>query len=277
MSWNTAKQNLEISVSNINLNVDELEAFTSGAEIFGGQTASELVLTVSELKLIEVDTDNIVLYTSGAEIFAGQTVSESLFTVSELRLIETDTDNIVLYTSGAEIFTGQTASELVLTISNLQLLDVDTGNIVIYTSGAEIFTSQTASELVLTVSELRLIETDTTAMTADLNELTAAPVAKLLTVVTRAITTSGTSLALTAAETFARKAYLNARRANAANSNYVYIGNSDVDYSTNQQMALAPGDAIVIDDGPGTKFDLNKVYLDATKNNDGITGFYFPV
>ena len=165
MTWNTSKPNLEVSVSSLNLNVDDLEAYTSGAEIFGGET----------------------------------------------------------------------------------------------------------------VSELRLIETDTTAMTADLNELTAAPVAKLLTVVTRAITTSGTSLALTAAETFARKAYLNARRANAANSGYVYVGNSDVDYSTNQQMALAPGDAIVIDDGPGTKFDLNKVYLDATKNNDGITGFYFPV
>lgn len=106
----------------------------------------------------------------------------------------------------------------------------------------------------------------------------ATPVAKTLTVVTKAVTTAGTGVPLVAAETFARKVYLNARKATGANTGMVYIGTSAVDMTNDQQMALAPGDAISIDPGPGCKIDLATIYIDcATGNTDGVTGFYIPV
>ena len=106
----------------------------------------------------------------------------------------------------------------------------------------------------------------------------ATPVAKTVTVVTKAVTTSGTGVALVATETFARKVYLNARKATGANTGMVYLGTSAVDATTDQQMALAPGDAITIDPGPGCKIDLATLYIDcAAGNTDGVTGWYIPV
>ena len=89
---------------------------------------------------------------------------------------------------------------------------------------------------------------------------------------------SGTGVPLVATETFARKAYLTAKKTAGPNTGLVYIGSSTVDVAGPQQNQLAPGDFIVIDFGPGTKFDLNLIYIDcAAGNTDGVTGWYFPL
>ena len=107
---------------------------------------------------------------------------------------------------------------------------------------------------------------------------TSAPVAKTLTLVTKAVTTSGTGVPLMASETFARKVYLMAKKATGANTGLVYIGTSTVDATTPQQIALAPGETIVIDPGPGCKVDLATIYIDcAAANTDGVTGWYIPI
>jgi len=102
------------------------------------------------------------------------------------------------------------------------------------------------------------------------------PAAVTYTLVTKATTTAGTGVKLVAAETFARKVVLMAKRADAANTGIVYIGTSTVDKTTPQQIALAPGDSITIDPGPGCKVDLATIYIDSATSTDGVTGYYFP-
>jgi len=120
--------------------------------------------------------------------------------------------------------------------------------------------------------------TNQAAVAADLNELTAAPVAKTLTLVTKEVATSGTGLPLVASETFARKVVLMAKKATGANTGLVYIGTSTVDATSPQQIALAPGDSITIDPGLGCKVDLATIYVDcAAGNTDGVTGWYWPI
>ena len=121
-------------------------------------------------------------------------------------------------------------------------------------------------------------EASASAMAADLNELTAAPVAKTLTPLVKEVAVSGTGVPLVATETFARKVYLMAKKTAGANTGLVYIGSSTVDVAGPQQMTLAPGDEITIDPGPGCKVDLATIYIDcAAANTDGVTGWYFPL
>jgi hypothetical protein len=118
-------------------------------------------------------------------------------------------------------------------------------------------------------------EASASAMAADLNELTAAPVAKTLTPLVKEVAVSGTGVPLVASETFARKAYLTAKKTAGANTGLVYIGSSTVDVAGPQQNQLAPGDSIVIDPGPGCKIDLATIYIDcAAGNTDGVSGWY---
>ena len=113
------------------------------------------------------------------------------------------------------------------------------------------------------------------AIAADLAELTGAPVAKTLTPLVKEVAVSGTRVALVASETFARKAYLQAKKTAGANTGLIYIGDVTVDVDGPQISSHAPGDFIVIDYGPGTKFDLATVYIDcAVGNTDGVTGWY---
>ena len=107
---------------------------------------------------------------------------------------------------------------------------------------------------------------------------TSTPTAKTLTLVTKEVATSGTGVKLVASETFARKVVLMAKKATGANTGLVYIGTSTVDATTPQQIALAPGDSIVIDPGPGCKVDMATIYVDcAAGNTDGVTGWYWPI
>ncbi len=125
---------------------------------------------------------------------------------------------------------------------------------------------------------LPVTEASAAAIAADTNELTAAPVAKTLTVVTKAVTTSGTGVPLVATETFARKVWLCAKKDAGANTGVVYLGTATVDATTPQQIELAPGDIFVLEMPAGTKIDLATIYIDcAAANTDGVTGWYIPV
>ena len=83
----------------------------------------------------------------------------------------------------------------------------------------------------------------------------------VLTGGTKAVTTSGTGLALGA--TLATKSiYIRAKLANTGN---VYVGDSAVDASTSQQIVLAAGDSVTIDIA-----DRATVYVDAAVNGEGV-------
>ena len=101
-------------------------------------------------------------------------------------------------------------------------------------------------------------------------------VAKTLTLVTKATAAAGTGVALVGSETFVTKVWLNARKATGANTGVVYIGTSTVDKTSIQQMALAPGDAIVLEMPAGTKLNLATIYLESATTADGVTGWYIP-
>jgi len=118
-------------------------------------------------------------------------------------------------------------------------------------------------------------EASAATILARLVDLTTTPVAKTITPLVKEVAVSGTGVPLVATETFARKAYLTAKKTAGANTGLVYIGSSTVDVAGPQQNQLAPGDFIVIDFGPGTKFDLALIYIDcAAGNTDGVSGWY---
>jgi hypothetical protein len=83
----------------------------------------------------------------------------------------------------------------------------------------------------------------------------------VLTGGTKAVTTSGTALAL--GTTLATKSiYIRAKLANTGN---VYVGDSAVDATTSQQIVLAAGDSVTIDIA-----DRATVYVDAAVNGEGV-------
>jgi hypothetical protein len=113
-------------------------------------------------------------------------------------------------------------------------------------------------------------EASASAMAADLNELTAAPVAKAPTFLAAVIIgTPGTPTALAANETYFVEAVLTAGRATAANANLISIGGNTA-YTTQRQFEMAPGDTRVIRARPGTKLDLNDWYIDGVNTDDGV-------
>ena len=111
---------------------------------------------------------------------------------------------------------------------------------------------------------------------SDANALTTSPVTKAITIIAHTVGTPGTAVALAGSETLARKVYLCATRAAAANSAVVYIGTSAVKNDTARQISLAPADVFVLDPGPGCVVDLAAVYLDGSGANDGVRGWYVP-
>ena len=110
----------------------------------------------------------------------------------------------------------------------------------------------------------------------DANALTTSPVTKAITIIAQTVGEPGTAVALAGSETLARKVYLCATRAAAANSAVVYIGTSAVKNDTARQISLAPADVFVLDPGPGCVVDLAAVYLDGSDANDGVRGWYVP-
>ena len=114
------------------------------------------------------------------------------------------------------------------------------------------------------------------AAAADLNELTAAPVAKALTrLVPVAIAAAGTPVKLIAAETFATKLIVQAGKILGANTGLISIG-TNVAYTTDLQVQLSPGDTYVVEARPGCKFDIALIYIDGVNVADGVRGQYMP-
>jgi len=126
--------------------------------------------------------------------------------------------------------------------------------------------------------QVGVVEASAAAIAADLNELTAAPVAKNW-VMGGAVVAAGPAPApLAASETFARKVTMTAVKATgAANTSVVYIGDANLVDTTAACIQLAPGDSFTIEGGPGTKFDLNLLRIDGATAADGVRYIYQPI
>lgn len=116
--------------------------------------------------------------------------------------------------------------------------------------------------------------TNQAAMAADLNELTAAPVAKVPVWLAAVIVGEpGTPLVLAADGTFFTYAVLQAGRAAAANTGMISIcGNTA--YTSQRAIELAPGDTWYLIPPAGTKWDLNDFYIDGAQTLDGVRIMY---
>ena len=113
-------------------------------------------------------------------------------------------------------------------------------------------------------------DTNGAAMAADLNELTAAPVAKTPTHVAAVIVgTPGTPVALAADATYFTVATLQAGRAAAANASLITIGGNTA-YTSQRAIEMAPGDTRELRPPAGTKWDLNDWYIDGVNTDDGV-------
>ena len=121
-------------------------------------------------------------------------------------------------------------------------------------------------------------EASAAAIAADLNELTAAPVAKAW-VMGGAVVASGPLPApLAASETFARKVVMTAVKADGtANTGIIYVGDANLVDTTAACIQLAPGDSLTLEGSPGTKFDLNLLELDGPNVADGVRYIYQPI
>ncbi len=120
------------------------------------------------------------------------------------------------------------------------------------------------------------MDADTSAMALDLAELTSAPVAKTLTLLAKTAT-SGTQAALVASQTFCRSVTLQAKKVTGANAGNIFIGMAAVSVGDAEVFELTPGQPITIDGGPGTKIDLNTIFIDVDTTGDGVVGLYVPV
>jgi hypothetical protein len=89
----------------------------------------------------------------------------------------------------------------------------------------------------------------------------------------KTVSASGTAEPLSA--TSLRVAWL-CVRALASNTNDVYFGDSNVDYSTSPQVVLDAGDEIKIDpkEFGRTHIDLNEFYIDVDTNGEGVSFLY---
>lgn len=127
-----------------------------------------------------------------------------------------------------------------------------------------------------------LAETIGDAVKADLSELTDAPVEKTPVKVTQFVAVASTAEALVASETFAREVHLQARKAAADNTGNVFIGLSDLDQGVAELFELtntigADHNRFDLVMPPGTKVDLNDIFVDADNATDGVVGWYIPI
>ena len=100
--------------------------------------------------------------------------------------------------------------------------------------------------------------------------------AKVPVKLTKAVAAAGTGVALAADGTYARALWLTAKKVGGGNVGNVFVGDGDVDKTTDQQTVLEPGDYWEAPIPPGVVVDLNDIYVDAANNDDGVTGGYVP-
>ena len=135
-----------------------------------------------------------------------------------------------------------------------------------------------ASAIVANPPAVATTEASGAAIAADLNELTAAPVAKNW-VMGGAVVAAGPAPApLAASETFARKVIMTAvKAAGTANTGVVYVGDANLIDTTAACIQLAPGESFTLEGSPGTKFDLNLLKMDGANVGDGVRYIYQPI
>jgi len=215
----------------------------------------------------------------GTNILAGCLVQILSGTgVGQLRKVSSNTSTVLTVSANWTTNPDATSEYVVFPNVTLTASDISLGNVAIENAAGDASAPVSSTNGLAVYLPSATVTTLTPVTAAAIAAAIYTPVAKTVTVVTKAVTTSGTGVALVATETFARKVYLNARKATGANTGMVYLGTSAVDATTDQQMALAPGDAITIDPGPGCKIDLATLYIDcAAGNTDGVTGWYIPV
>ena len=92
----------------------------------------------------------------------------------------------------------------------------------------------------------------------------------------KAVTTASTAVPLVAAETFAVAVYIQAKKVAGDNTGNIFLGLSDLDQGVAELIEVAPLDPWELVMPAGTKVDLNKIYIDADTNGDGVVGYYIP-
>jgi hypothetical protein len=116
------------------------------------------------------------------------------------------------------------------------------------------------------------------AAAADLNELTAAPVAKIpLAITPKTVTTPGTAEAIVGSEAYVRSLTLQAKKAAGDNTGNVFIGVSGLDQGVNEMIELEPGQTFTLTAPAGTRINIATLYIDADNAGDGVVGIYIPV
>jgi len=116
------------------------------------------------------------------------------------------------------------------------------------------------------------------AAAADLNELTAAPVAKVPVAIVKALAATPVPLALAASETYVTAFYIQAARANGDNAGNIFVGLiTDLVSGTKNYFKLIPGNDFEYKCRPGTKVNLALWGVDGETATDGVIGVYEPV
>ncbi|MBW2561863.1 MAG: hypothetical protein JRE40_13550 [Deltaproteobacteria bacterium] len=104
-----------------------------------------------------------------------------------------------------------------------------------------------------------------------------APVAKTPVKVVKVVAAASTAVKLVASETFATAVYLQAKLIAGDNAGNVFIGLGELDQGVKEEFEIAPGFTWQYVCRPGTKVDLNKIFIDADNSADGVVGWYEPV
>jgi len=95
---------------------------------------------------------------------------------------------------------------------------------------------------------------------------------KTPTSITEVVSTPGTAVPIAGGATEVVYFILEAKKASGPNAGVVYIGDSSVDKTANQQNRLVPGAKYEFSAPVGTKIDLQDLYIDADNAGDGVTG-----
>ncbi len=173
--------------------------------------------------------------------------------------------------------TGSQAAQLRIISDDLGTIDGDTGTIKTNTDtlvivGGGGYIRQDSNDTIAKETGGNLA-----AAASDLNELTAAPVAKVPLAVVMPLPGSPEPTEIVASETFATAVYLTAARAGGDNTGDIFIGLADVVSGSKNYHKLSPGATFEYVCRAGTKVDLQSFLIDGETGTDGVIGHYEPV
>ena len=94
-------------------------------------------------------------------------------------------------------------------------------------------------------------------------------------VITKAVTTSGTAVALAATATYAKRVTIQAGKTTGVNTGDIYFGDSTVNATTNQCLVIAKGDVYNPPIDSGDRINLADIYIDAANSADAAKVIYW--